>query len=1125
MVRKSLFLIAFLLIMVNSVLSQTIYDIQYTTDPGGNSPYVGQVVTVMGVATVSQGVFDNTTYFIQDGEGPWNGIMIYDTDTTRNIEEGDLVQITGEVSEYYGKTEIGYLDEVIVLSKNNVLPRAYLVQTGEIDTAEAYEGVLIRCAHVVVTDPNIGYGEWLINDGSGDCRVDDLAGYSYTPVLNDTILHIIGIVDFAYDDFKIEPRGDGDIILTLDGTGKAYLDPDSVPNGYPVTEEITVLASVDTLRSYSITVPFEFEWSGDSMDVVLTGTGNTGATCSVSGSGTSADPYVVTVSNATPTETNSAVVTINNLLSPDSTGTFTFTITTAGAGGTLTPIPSQPEVLVLSTDGCGTVAVVPDEVSGDSTVYLDFQIRNGFGVLERISLQLPPAWQWTGNRSDVILSGSGLAAAQCSVPLDTLLHTYVISIDSASVDIANNGTIRIRNLVVPDSFGFYVFPVQTAGPGGSLQAIAEDPVVLVRRSDGTIPIIAVDENDANGIPLLIDEYVRIRGVVTAADEFGDQSYIQDNTGGVCVYGISDFFASGDTITVSGTVYQYYGLTELSPSTFGELHGRGPVPGPEVVTCYDITTDGLGGIEQYEGELVMIRGVTTGASVFPSEGNITVTDSTGSCEVRIKEETNLPGVETPDSVFDIIGMVSQFQYSSPYIGGYQLMPRSLDDIIKGGDGSGEAEAVTSTISAQDTSFVEFHFTAGRDTIRVISITIPLEWYWSGDVQHVSLNGSGFASATVESITGDGITKQYEIVIANASVHTGADGAVSVHTISPNGNTGRWSFPVKTAASGGFLKEIYTAPVVFSVYQIHLVQKPGTDGYSSQFEGDSVYVAGSVTGPSVSFSSSSFNSFYIQDASGGVNIYSGKGRQFEDGEMVVIAGVVTEYNGLTEVSTSSEGIHLLPGTETVSPSLLELNRGITEELEGCLVRVENALVMTKPSIAGGGSNFQAYNGRTIIDIRVNDETGIDLSGIDEGVRLDINGIGGQYDSEAPYNSGYQMLPRFPEDVSILGEPGGSGPFSLAMYPNPFSIEYGEIVTIKVNSPDPTGDRLSLTLYDLKGRRVKKVFSSIPGGASTHFWYGKDERQRAVAPGIYVAHLERKQANGKMESLQKAIVVGAP
>jgi len=229
--RKILFYLFLLLLITSPLFSLTIYDIQYTTDPSGNSPYVDSIVTVQGIATVSQVVFSDSSYFIQDGEGPWNGIMIYDPSMIENVEEGDLVEVTGRVSEYYDKTEIGYLQNVTVISQGNELPRPYFVQTGDVDTAEAYEGVLIRCADVVITDPNIGFGEWLIDDGSGECRVDDKADYSYIPILYDTIMHIIGIVDYSYSDFKIEPRGDKDIIFTLDGTGKAYIDPDSVPNG------------------------------------------------------------------------------------------------------------------------------------------------------------------------------------------------------------------------------------------------------------------------------------------------------------------------------------------------------------------------------------------------------------------------------------------------------------------------------------------------------------------------------------------------------------------------------------------------------------------------------------------------------------------------------------------------------------------------------------------------------------------------------------------------------------------------------------------------------------------------------------------------------------------------------
>ncbi len=1123
--RKIPFCFFFLLFIINPLFSLTIYDIQYTTDPSGNSPYVDSVVTVQGIATVSQAVFAAREYFIQDGEGPWNGIMIYDTDTTRGIKEGDLLKVTGTVSEYYGKTEIGYIDSLRVISQGNELPSPYFVQTGDVDTTEAYEGVLVRCADVVVTDPNIGFGEWLIDDGSGECRVDDQANYSYNPVLNDSIMYILGIVDYSYGDFKIEPRGDKDIIFTLDGTGKAYIDPDSVPNGYKVTEEIVVVASVDTLRMYSITIPSEWQWTGNSSDVALSGSGNINATFSIAGTGIPSDPYVLTIDSAIATETDSSIVTINNLMSSETTGTDTFLVKTAGVGGTLTLIPEQPEVSVLSSDGSGDVSVTPDEVVSDTLCDLSFQFQNSFGVLQKVELKTPQFWEWTGNPQDVTLTGDGFAHALFSIAINESLNIYIIDIDSAEIDETRNGTVTLMNLTSPDSLDFYIFEVKTAGPGGNLLPVSENPEILVRRGDGTIPIIAVDRNDENGIPHLLSDFVKIKGVVTTAGDFGGQANIEDATGGVTVYGISDYFACGDSVTISGTVYQYYGLTELSPSTFIEFHGRGSEPDPETLTCYDVLSDGIGGIEKYEGELVIIRGVTTTAASFPSDDNIIISDATGSCEVRIKKETELPGAATPDTAFDIIGIVGQYKYSSPFIGGYQLLPRSFRDIIKRGDGSGNADVSPFFVFAQDTSFLEFIFTAGLDTIKQVNISIPLEWYWTGDFVDVSLRGDGFVSASIESIMGDGITKPFEIIVKDAAVFADAHGIITIYNITPLGKTGRWSFPVETASSGGFLKEIYKSPSIWSVFKIADIQEPGDDGYSSSMEGDSVYVYGVVTGPSSSFSTAEFNSFYIQDETGGVNIYSGEGRGFHVGEKVIIPGVVTEYKGLTEVSTYPEKINLLEGTSSIFPLVLSLNQGIDERLEGRFVKIENGIVTTSPSVSGSGKNFQIYNGRTIVDIRVNDNAGIDITNIGVGKRVNITGIAGQYDSEAPYSSGYQLLPRFTSDIEILGEGGDPGPFSLSVYPNPFSPDLGEIANIEVNSPDPDNDRLTLKIFDLKGRFVKRVFNNIPGGSSTRYWDGKDKNYKDVPVGIYIAHLELKKANGSVKSINKPIIVGAP
>jgi len=51
----------------------TIYNIQFTTDPSGNSPYAGQTVTTVGVVT---GTFSDG-FTIAEGAGPWKSIFVY----------------------------------------------------------------------------------------------------------------------------------------------------------------------------------------------------------------------------------------------------------------------------------------------------------------------------------------------------------------------------------------------------------------------------------------------------------------------------------------------------------------------------------------------------------------------------------------------------------------------------------------------------------------------------------------------------------------------------------------------------------------------------------------------------------------------------------------------------------------------------------------------------------------------------------------------------------------------------------------------------------------------------------------------------------------------------------------
>ncbi len=185
------------------VTPYTIYEIQYSTT--GSSPHVGELVETTGVVTA---IFEYY-FFIQDDSGAWNGIVIY---PMQSVEIGDEIVISGMVDEYFDKTEITDIINMTVLGTADI-PAPVVITTSALASSEEYESVLVQVQNVTVTNEDLGNGEWEIDDGSGPCIVGHLGDYTYIPVLDDFIYSIIGVSDYTYGAFKLEPRDDDDIDL------------------------------------------------------------------------------------------------------------------------------------------------------------------------------------------------------------------------------------------------------------------------------------------------------------------------------------------------------------------------------------------------------------------------------------------------------------------------------------------------------------------------------------------------------------------------------------------------------------------------------------------------------------------------------------------------------------------------------------------------------------------------------------------------------------------------------------------------------------------------------------------------------------------------------------------------
>ena len=74
---------------------------------------------------------------------------------------------------------------------------------------EEFEGCFVKVTDAICNDDNPGFGEWIINDGSGDLYVDDLM-FAYTPIFNNSY-NVTGLSTFSYGAFKLLPRNASDV--------------------------------------------------------------------------------------------------------------------------------------------------------------------------------------------------------------------------------------------------------------------------------------------------------------------------------------------------------------------------------------------------------------------------------------------------------------------------------------------------------------------------------------------------------------------------------------------------------------------------------------------------------------------------------------------------------------------------------------------------------------------------------------------------------------------------------------------------------------------------------------------------------------------------------------------------
>ena len=179
----------------------------------------------------------------------------------------------------------------------------------------------------------------------------------------------------------------------------------------------------------------------------------------------------------------------------------------------------------------------------------------------------------------------------------------------------------------------------------------------------------------------VGDEVTITGIVINGAEMGSSvRYIQDGTAGIAIYPGADWSAwteplRGDEMTVTGEITEFNGLLEVGPSlTAVSINSSGnPLPDFEYTDLSDFGED-------FEAQLLHLDQVQfqDGGGTF--EGNSTYSFLLDGEQgvIYLRSGSALEGQIIPAGEVSLRGILSQFTFDG--VGGYQLLPRDLEDII-------------------------------------------------------------------------------------------------------------------------------------------------------------------------------------------------------------------------------------------------------------------------------------------------------------------------------------------------------------------------------------------------------------------------------------------------------------
>lgn len=250
-----------------------------------------------------------------------------------------------------------------------------------------------------------------------------------------------------------------------------------------------------------------------------------------------------------------------------------------------------------------------------------------------------------------------------------------------------------------------------------------------------------------------------------------------------------------------------------------------------------------------------------------------------------------------------------------------------------------------------------------------------------------------------------------------------------------------------------------PVNYPDYTVAQVRSVNADGVADSLN-VSCQLRGIVYG--VDIRGGTGIQFTLIDNSGGIAVFSAtlETYQVEEGDEVIVQGVIGQFNGLTQIIAASVSA-ISNGNALKQPAQVT---ALGENTESDLVKILNLTIVDPAqwTNAGTGFNVDVTDGVNTYSMRIDND--IDLySAPAPTTPFNLTGLGGQFDNMTPFTEGYQLLPRYSADIEpITSVTNPEWSKDVRIYPNPAS----DVVTISMGA-----EVQMVILTDALGRELSR------------------------------------------------------